>query len=54
MHKVVERERIVPNIHLLRVEAPEVVEKERAIHADLVEKRDRVRSGLGTIGPGTS
>jgi ferredoxin--NADP+ reductase len=27
MHKVVERTRIVPNIHLLRVEAPEVVRK---------------------------
>jgi ferredoxin--NADP+ reductase len=27
MHKVVERARIVPNIHLLRVEAPDVVRK---------------------------
>ena len=27
MHKVVERTRIVPNIHLLRVEAPDVVRK---------------------------
>ena len=27
MHKVVERTRIVPNIHLLRLEAPEVVRK---------------------------
>jgi len=27
MHKVVERKRIVPNIHLLRVEAPDVVRK---------------------------
>jgi NAD(P)H-flavin reductase len=27
MHKVVERTRIVPNIHLLRVEAPAVVRK---------------------------
>ena len=27
MHKVVERTRIVPNIHLLRLEAPEVVRR---------------------------
>ena len=27
MHKVIERTRIVPNIHLLRVEAPDVVRK---------------------------
>jgi valyl-tRNA synthetase len=48
------REKKLANRGFLDKAPPEVVDKERAVHADLVEKRDRVRAGLATLGTETS
>ena len=50
MHKVVERTRIVPNIHLLRLEAPEVVRRVVAGNFVIV-KIDEVADVYGVIVP---
>jgi valyl-tRNA synthetase len=44
------RARKLANRGFLDQAPPDIVEKERAIHAELVEKRDRVRASLATIG----